>query len=58
MKFIKIMMACSIFVIALTVISCQKVQYKSRDTSLLKPPPPVDTTTPPVIDTSAVFDDK
>jgi hypothetical protein len=53
MKFIKIMMACSIFVIALTVISCQKVQYKSRDTSMLKPPPP--DTTRAVIDTSAVL---
>ena len=54
MKFIKIMMACTIFVIALIVISCQKVQYKSRDTSSLKPPPA--DTTPVVIDTSAVFD--
>ncbi|HEY8782411.1 MAG TPA: hypothetical protein VIM16_12380 [Mucilaginibacter sp.] len=53
MKFIKIMMACSIFVIALIVFSCKKVQYKSRDTSMLKPPP-VDTT-PVVIDTSAVL---
>jgi hypothetical protein len=53
MKFIKIMMACSIFVIALAVISCQKVQYKSRDTSYLKPPPP--DTTKPIIDTSAVL---
>jgi hypothetical protein len=53
MKFIKIMMACSIFVIALTVFSCKKVQYKSRDTSSLKPPPP--DTTPVVIDTSAVL---
>ncbi|MDB5125574.1 MAG: hypothetical protein JWP94_3703 [Mucilaginibacter sp.] len=53
MKFIKIMMVCSIFVIALAVISCQKVQYKSRDTSTLKPPPP--DTTRVVIDTSAVL---
>ncbi len=53
MKFVKIMMACSIFIIALAVISCQKVQYKSRDTSYLKPPPP--DTTPVVIDTSAVL---
>ncbi|MDB5137688.1 MAG: hypothetical protein JWP37_4291 [Mucilaginibacter sp.] len=55
MKLIKIMMVCSIFVIAITVISCKKEVYKSRDTSMLKPPV-IDTTTPPVIDTSVVID--
>jgi len=54
MKFTKILMVCSIVVIAFTVISCQKVQYKSRDTSYLKPPPK--DTTPVVIDTSVVID--
>ena len=53
MKFIKIMMACSILVIAITVFSCKKTQYKSRDISSLKPPPP--DTTKPIIDTSAVL---
>src|ERR1700748_3921971 len=56
MKFIKIMMACSIFIITFTVVSCKKESFKSRDTSSLKPPPPIDTTTPPVIDTSVVID--
>jgi len=54
MKFTKILMVCSIVVIAFTVISCQKVQYKSRDTSYLKPPPK--DTTPVAIDTSVVID--
>ena len=58
MKFIKTMMVCSIFMIALTVAGCKKEKYLSRDTSSLKPPP-VDTTTttPPVVDpTLVVFD--
>ena len=49
-------MVCSIFAIAFAVIGCKKEVYKSRDTSMLKPPPPVDTTTPPVVDTSVVID--
>lgn len=56
MKFIKIMMACSIFVITFTVVSCKKESFKSRDTSSLKPPPIDTTTTPPVDPTLVVFD--
>jgi hypothetical protein len=55
MKFNKIMMVFSIFAIALTVVSCKKEVYKSRDTSMLKPPPK-DTTPPPALDTSVVID--
>src|ERR1700761_1885740 len=54
MRLIKIMMVCSIFAIGLAITSCQKEHYKSRDTSMLKPPPP--DTTPVVIDTSVVID--
>jgi hypothetical protein len=57
MKFIKIMMVCTILITGFILGSCNKDKYLSRDTSLLKPPPPVDTTTPPVIDTSAIFDE-
>ncbi|HVW98239.1 MAG TPA: hypothetical protein VHA56_19895 [Mucilaginibacter sp.] len=49
MKFIKTMMACSILVAGLTIVSCKKEKYISRDTSMIKPPP-VDTTTPPPVD--------
>jgi hypothetical protein len=41
--------------IAITVYSCKKEQFKSRDTSSIKPPK-VDTTPPPVVDTSVVID--
>ena len=47
-------MVCSIFAIALAVTGCKKEVYKSRDTSMLKPPPA--DTTPVVIDTSVVID--
>jgi len=56
MKFIKIMMVCSILITGLIVVGCKKEKYASRDTSGLKPPAPIDTTTPPVIDTSVVID--
>jgi hypothetical protein len=56
MKFIKIMMVCSILITGLIVAGCKKEKYASRDTSGLKPPAPIDTTTPPVIDTSVVID--
>lgn len=56
MRLSKIMMACSIVTIALAAASCKKEQYKSRDTSFLKPPP-IDTVTPPPVDpTLVVFD--
>ncbi|MFD2874244.1 hypothetical protein ACFS5N_17310 [Mucilaginibacter ximonensis] len=55
MRLLKTMMACSI-IMTITAIGCKKETYKSRDTSMLKPPPPVDTTKPPVIDTSVVVD--
>src|SRR5258708_17490085 len=54
MRLIKIMMVCSIFAIALAVTGCKKEVYKSRDTSMLKPPP-IDTI-PVVVDTSVVID--
>jgi hypothetical protein len=50
------MMVGSIFTIALTVYSCKKEQYKSRDTSGIKPPPVDTTTTPPVDPSLVVFD--
>lgn len=47
-------MVYSILAIALAVTGCKKEVYRSRDTSMLKPPP-VDTT-PVVVDTSVVID--
>ena len=49
-------MACAVLAIGFAVTGCKKEVFKSRDTSMLKPPPPVDTTTPPVVDTSVVID--
>jgi hypothetical protein len=55
MRSIKIVMVCSIFAIGLAITGCKKEVFKSRDTSMIKPPP-IDTTTPPVVDTSVVID--
>jgi len=56
MRLIKIMMVCSIVIIAFTVFSCKKEQFKSRDTSSLKPPPVDTTPVTPVDPTLVVFD--
>jgi hypothetical protein len=56
MRSIKIVMVCSIFAIALAVTGCKKEVFKSRDTSMIKPPP-IDTTPPVAVDpTLVVFD--
>jgi len=56
MRLIKIMMVCSIVIIVFTVFSCKKEQFKSRDTSSLKPPPVDTTPVTPVDPTLVVFD--
>ena len=56
MRLIKIMIVCSIVIIAFTVFSCKKEQFKSRDTSSLKPPPVDTTPVTPVDPTLVVFD--
>ncbi len=53
MRLIKIMMACSIFILALTFASCKKDVYSSRDISGLVPEPVVPE---PVDPTLVVFD--
>lgn len=53
MKLIKIMMVCSIFTLALTLASCKKTAYNSRDTSGLVPEPVIPE---PVDPTLVVFD--
>lgn len=56
MRLIKIMMVCSIFATGLAITSCKKEQFKSRDTSGLKPPPIDTTSQTPVDPTLVIFD--
>jgi len=56
MRLIKLMVVSSIFLIGITVSSCKKDKYVSRDRSSIVPPPEVPPVTEPVDPTLVVFD--
>jgi hypothetical protein len=56
MKLLKPIIACTVLMIGLTVGSCKKETYPSRDRSGIVPPPPIPPVVEPVDPTLVVFD--